>query len=213
VNSITVHDQSAPQYDKQTREYECYASDILFGLCLEYVRSGDHLLDIGIGTGLSAQPFARVGLKVSGVDGSAEMLKVCRAKGFARSLKTHDLRNLPLPYNDQSFHQVIACGVFHFFGDLAPAIGEAARLLRARGILGFTVVTPPEGLVTRDGETMDYVKIDTAWGVPVFAHRDAYVSGLLSSRGFQVLKQQRFFIGDDSPSRPRRLHTAFVTII
>ena len=72
VNGIYAHDQEADLYDEQVREYESYAHDVLFGMSFEYVRSGERLLDLGIGTGLASLPFAKLGLEVFGLDGSAE---------------------------------------------------------------------------------------------------------------------------------------------
>ncbi len=86
-------DQSAgtvTDYDHQARQNHWHP-EALFGLCYEYVQPGNCLLDIGTGTGLAAEPFARAGLQVSGFDNSPEMLAVCRAKGFAVELKQHDI--------------------------------------------------------------------------------------------------------------------------
>jgi len=46
--------------------------------CYEYIKPGDSLLDLGIGTGLSSVLFAKVGLNITDLDGSLEMLKECR---------------------------------------------------------------------------------------------------------------------------------------
>lgn len=210
MNSIRVHDQGAQNYDRQTVEYECYAHDVLFGMGFEYVRSGERLLDLGIGTGLASLPFAKAGLEVSGLDGSAEMLNVCRAKGFAQSLQCHDLLDVPLPYADQSFDHGIACGVFHFFGDLAPIIKEASRIIRHHGIFAFTVLAPPKENEAACDNAPDYLKMETAWGLPIFAHRPMSVAGILKEGGFEIRKRQKFLIGSDSQNVAAQIHTAFV---
>lgn len=87
INSISVHDEEAARYDQQVREYKCFAHDVLFGMCFEYVHPHDRLLDVGIGTGLASLPFAKMGLEILGLDGSTEMLKVCKSKGFANELE------------------------------------------------------------------------------------------------------------------------------
>ena len=51
-------------YDFQARQNHWHP-EVLFGLCYEYLHSGDRLLDIGIGTGLGAEPFARAGFQFS----------------------------------------------------------------------------------------------------------------------------------------------------
>ncbi len=76
-DAIQIHDQYAADYDRLANEDGYVAPEALFGLCFEYLRPGQRLLDIGIGTGLSSLPFARAGMAVYGLDGSAEMVKEC----------------------------------------------------------------------------------------------------------------------------------------
>lgn len=99
------------------QKQEWYGSEILFGMIFEYIKSGESILDIGIGTGLSAIGFHRMGLEVSGLDSSCEMLNECE-KGFAVDLKEFDLNDSPLPYPDQSFNHVSANAVLYFLADL-----------------------------------------------------------------------------------------------
>jgi len=127
ANASSPHDAFAADYDQQVRAYGWWGHEALFGLCFEYVRAGEHLLDAGIGTGLASAPFARAGLQVSGFDASPEMLKRCRAKGFAVELKQADVMATPWPYPDASFEHVIACGVLHFLADLGPVFTKRRR--------------------------------------------------------------------------------------
>jgi len=57
-------------------------------MCFEYVNPQDRLLDIGLGTGLGSLPFAKTGLEIFGIDGSGEMLKICKSNpaGYSVSL-------------------------------------------------------------------------------------------------------------------------------
>lgn len=139
MDTISVHDQEADQYDQQVREYNSYGHDALFGMSFEYVNPRDCLLDIGIGTGLASQSFAKVGLEVYGCDGSTEMLKVCESKTFAKDLKVFNLQNIPLPYSDSFFDHVICCGVLHFFDELETILKEVLRIIKPGGIFAFTV--------------------------------------------------------------------------
>ena len=86
-----LHDAYALDYDAQVDAYECYVADLLFGLAYEYIEPGQRLLDIGIGSGLSAWPFAKAGLEISGMDFSPVMLDICKSKGLAKDLTLHDL--------------------------------------------------------------------------------------------------------------------------
>ena len=172
VDTISVHDREATQYDQQVREYNSYGHDALFGMSFEYVNPRESLLDIGIGTGLASQSFAKVGLDVYGCDGSTEMLKVCESKAFAKELKLFDFKNLPLPYFGSSFNHLICCGVLHFFGELETIFKEVMRIIKPGGIFAFTVAaqTSDEKAAINDN-LQDYIETPTPWGVPIFKHR------------------------------------------
>ena len=195
-NSIRVHDEQAAEYDRQIRDYKCFAQEALFGLIFEYVHPHDRLLDIGIGTGLGSLLFARAGLDVFGIDGSVEMLKICKSKGFARDLKQFDLRNIPLPYSDSFFDHVISCGVFHFFGDLKSMFKEVSRIIRPGGIFAFTVLaqTPEKEEKAVCYNPQGYSEIQSDWDALIFVHSNGYIEKLLQDCGFDNLKEFKFLV-------------------
>jgi ABC-type dipeptide/oligopeptide/nickel transport system ATPase component len=127
-DSIRVHDEHAFGYDREARETGWFGPEVLFGLCFEYVRPHERLLDIGIGTGLGSMLFARAGLEVFGIDGSAEMLEICRSKDFAEDLREFDLRGMPLPYSDGSFddaiHMTTMISLLTYYNEHAEAYGN-----------------------------------------------------------------------------------------
>lgn len=193
---ICGHDECAAEYDQQVREYKCFAHEALFGLNFEYVKPHERLLDIGIGTGLGSLPFARAGLEVFGIDGSIEMLKICKSKGFAKDLKQFDLRNTPLPYSDGFFDHVISCGVFHFFGNLESMFKEVSRIIKPGRIFAFTVLaqTPEKEEKAVSHNPRGYSEIQSDWGVTVFMHSNRYIERLLQGCGFDKLKEFKFLV-------------------
>jgi len=204
---MTPHDESARDYDSQSKRYEWHGPEILFGLAFEFVGGGEKLLDMGIGTGLSAQPFCRAGLNVSGIDDSDEMLEICRSKNIAAELKNHDIRQTPLPYPDGEFDHVVACGVFHFIDKLDPLVSEASRLLKERGTFVFTFekhrVGADDGIPVRAGEVSK--RIDDETGTEIFRHSEAYIKRLLGENGFAVLKTAEF-VASVHPETGRKVH-------
>jgi predicted TPR repeat methyltransferase len=191
-DAIQVHEQYAADYDRLATEDGYVAPEALFGLCFEFLRPRQHLLDIGIGTGLSSLPFARAGLAVYGLDGSAEMLKECEEKHFAAGLEVWDLRVSPWPYADQFFDHVIECGTLPFLSELEVVFSEAARLVRPRGIFAFTVKEPKSDLNT--GASTDKHTSENIDGVPIYSHSPAYITTLLAGCSFEKRKQFKFLL-------------------
>ncbi len=69
-------------YDEEAEATGWYGPEVAFGLAFKYLRPGQSILDLGIGTGLAAVLFRQAGLKVYGMDVAPEMLDACRGKGF-----------------------------------------------------------------------------------------------------------------------------------
>ena len=178
--------ETAVNYDNQVKEYDSYGNDVLFGMCYDYVNSGEKLLDIGIGTGLASIKFSRTGLKIYGLDESQEMLNACQSKSFAEELIRYDINLDRIPYKDQYFNHVISCGVFHFVGDLSNLFADVKRVIKKDGIFAFSIA-PQE-------TSAGYIKEPTAWGVSIFKHSSQYIMQLLSENNLELQKEQRLLI-------------------
>lgn len=212
TDRIKIHDESASTYDSQVKEYNSYGHEALFGMCFEYVKAGDTLCDLGIGTGLSSINFARAGLDVYGMDASAGMLEECRKKGFTRELKQHSITDIPLPYADTSFSHVISCGVYHFFGDLRPYVEEAGRLLKENGLFAFTIasLTPKDRNSTSEDDPQ-YIEIQSSWGVPIFKHSDPYIYSIARAHELEILKHQKILVDSGDKNADDILFKVIVT--
>jgi SAM-dependent methyltransferase len=72
----------AELYDKLSSEfYDYHAKRGDIDFFIDYAKeSGGPVLELGCGTGRVLIPTARAGIKITGLDLSAEMLKICRAK-------------------------------------------------------------------------------------------------------------------------------------
>lgn len=192
ADSAALHDAYAVDYDEQIRAYDCYLADALFGLCFEYLQLHERILDLGIGSGISAIPFAKAGLQVYGMDFSPAMLKICNTKGIATELKQHDLLEIPWPYTASEFDHILCCGVLHFISDLETIFSETNRVLKNNGIFAFTFKIPLNS-------TVKYRKYDqqTVGDFSIFAHHPEYMQGLLERVQFTQLKQLKCYAGTD----------------
>jgi len=187
----SAHDRFSEQYDNLLKKADCYLADVLFGMSYEFVKTGNRLLDVGIGTGMSSALFNRAGLRVFGIDGSPKMLAVCRKKRIAEELLWQDIAATPWPYPDRVFDHVISCGVFHFLGDLGNLFAEIARVHGDSGILAFTFMTAdgarPEG--TAYEHRME-------GGLDVFSHWSGYIRSLLRRHHYRCEKEVVALVGN-----------------
>ncbi|TAF97782.1 MAG: methyltransferase domain-containing protein, partial [Oscillatoriales cyanobacterium] len=94
------------------------------------INQGEHILDLGCGTGVLIQRLLQVSpeSEVIGIDACAEMLEIAKQKlpEFVE-LKLGSADNLPFPSN--YFDLVVSTSAFHFFRDPSQALQEAKRVL------------------------------------------------------------------------------------
>jgi ubiquinone/menaquinone biosynthesis C-methylase UbiE len=111
------------------------------------VKPGDSVLETSVGTGLNFK-YLPQGVKLSGLDLSAEMLANCQANlrrwGMDGDLYLGNAESLP--FADASFDVVYTAGAFNFFTDRPKAVREMIR-----------VAKPGAQLMIED-ETEEYVK-------------------------------------------------------
>jgi ubiquinone/menaquinone biosynthesis C-methylase UbiE len=143
-------------------------------LCLENEQAGS-VLDVGTGTGLFAEAFARHDLTIAGVDVNPEMLASARVFVPKGEFRTGIAEALPYP--DKSFDLVILGLVLHETDDSLKALKEALRVARKRVSL------------------LEWPYRDQSFGPPL-AHRlnPEDLAGLFKKAGFR--KWQRTDLSD-----------------
>jgi 2-polyprenyl-6-hydroxyphenyl methylase/3-demethylubiquinone-9 3-methyltransferase len=105
--------------------------------CDERVRrplEGKTALDVGCGAGLLAEPLARLGAKVTGVDASSELIAAARGHAKAMGLDL-DYRAADVLEVDGQFDLVTCMEVIEHVADPAAFLGALARRLAPDGLL------------------------------------------------------------------------------
>jgi len=94
-------------------------------LCLEH-SDIQTVLDVGTGTAVFAEAFARVGLTVQGVDSNPELLSIART--FLPNAVFQEACAEKLPFTDYEFDLVFLGHVLHETDDPLSALKEAHRV-------------------------------------------------------------------------------------
>ena len=121
----------AQAYDATRSGYSTELYDTIAALGL---RRGASILDVGCGTGLASEPFARNGFAVTGVDASEAMLAKARERVPEAEWVVGAAEQLPFP--DARFDVTISAQAFHWF-DRQKAIAEILRVLKRGGIVAI----------------------------------------------------------------------------
>jgi len=182
-------------YDEEARAYGWSGPAVVFGLAYPYIRPGEAVLDIGIGTGLGSERFHKAGLRITGLDISECMLEACRKKGIAALLVRHDLAEIPYPFGDASFDHAVSMGVFQFFRNLSPVIQETGRVLREGGV--FTFVTGDRHGKEKPEVIVGPEQSGTGRAETIYRHSLEEVTVWLDTGGFKVIDTVEFTIWMD----------------
>ena len=191
VKNLFNSAEHAKNYDKKAKAASWLGSEVLLQLSRQYIRPGENLLDLGIGTGLTSVLFCASGLRVYGMDFSAEMLKVCKTKKIADDLKEHDLRQRPYPYASDSMDHAICGGVLHIFEDLHPIFEEVYRIIRKNGTFAFTCADHEN---CGNGTEKETNHKHMGKKVTIYQHNQTAVEDALKDCGFTLREISGFFV-------------------
>ena len=102
--------------------------------CSRTPLDGKTVLDVGCGAGLLAEPLARLGAKVTGVDGSPEVIAVAREHATTMGLEI-DYRIADVASLDGAFDLVTAMEVVEHVAEPAAFVNALAKRLAPGGLL------------------------------------------------------------------------------
>ena len=95
---------------------------------------GKNALDVGCGAGLLAEPLARLGAKVTGIDASPEVIEIARDHAARRGLEI-DYRVGDVQQLEGQFDLVTAMEVIEHVADPAAFVKALAKRLAPGGLL------------------------------------------------------------------------------
>ena len=140
-SQLEFYKKWAREYDEQMQQGLHYLSPekISKALARYLQNSNAAIIDIGCGTGLTAQACVDLGFSsIDGLDYSPEMVEIARQKGIYRELFVADL-NQPLQFADQSYTAIICSGTFTHSHVGAEPLDELVRILKPGGFLACTI--------------------------------------------------------------------------
>ncbi|MGY3442314.1 MULTISPECIES: methyltransferase domain-containing protein [unclassified Bradyrhizobium] len=176
----TLFDQYAPRFEAALVGDLGYRGPALLFKAVLSVRAGakkpaffKRAIDLGCGTGLAADAFARHVDRFIGIDLSPRMIDKARATGLYAELEVDDMLQGISTKPDASAELVLAADAMVYVADLAPVLAEAARVLVPGGVLAFTTETHDgEGVILGQGLR--------------YAHSAAYVRAIVAAAGLTL---------------------------
>ncbi|MFD1336723.1 class I SAM-dependent methyltransferase [Oceanobacillus iheyensis] len=130
-NLIASYNKMAGERDKlRMSEWKKGERDVFERFILK--RASKNLLEVGAGTGQDSLYFQELGLEVTSVDLSTEMIKLCKEKGLnAKEMSVFDLE-----FPDNTFDAIwsLNCLLHITKEDLPRALHEIKRVLKPNGI-------------------------------------------------------------------------------
>lgn len=136
--AIAFHNDIATQFDNK------YESSAAFGerfrvwtaLFNRYIHPAHLVMDLGCGSGIFSDFLARRGCTVTGIDGSEEMINICRKRSTAQNV-SYVLQSLPFTQPDTYLQQdaIIASSVLEYIDDMMLVVEQARETLKPDGLL------------------------------------------------------------------------------
>ena len=154
---------------------------------------GRTVLDVGTGTGRAAIGLARRGARVTGLDASAEMLRVARARaaeaGLEADFEVGDAHQLAYP--DRAFHCAVSLRVLMHTPDWRRCLSELCRVSDDRVVFDYPAARSAAALQAFSR------RLAAAAGRPVEAYRvlrSADVRRTVEAAGFRIAQAHRQFV-------------------
>lgn len=134
-------------FDATADGYAATMAPSLRPVAVEVVRragllSGEHVLDVGCGTGIAAAAAVATDAEVVGLDGAPGMIAIACREVPGASFQVGDF--MALPFADADFDAVISSHALLFADDRVAALREWRRVCRRGGRVSLSVPGPDD---------------------------------------------------------------------
>ncbi len=179
-----LFDQYAERFDHHLTRHlgyrgpELIVATLTRACAIEGVRPPfQRALDLGCGTGLLGEALGEMAKTLEGVDLSPRMLRMAKKRGCYDRLAEAEMLAFLAASESQHYDLITAADVFVYAGDLAPVLAAAARALKPRGLIAFSI---------QSTDAADHV----LGSERRFSHHPAYVEKSLRESGFSIVRNE-----------------------
>jgi len=212
--TLKLTNEFAPGYDNYISNKEWSGPEIIFKLLQSFINKGDLLLDLGIGTGLASIAFKNAGLKIYGIDGSSEMIRLCSQKNIAENIFLSDIASEHIQFPDIEFDFIVSNAVFHMVGNLNQIFTQVKSHLKPNGFFCFTTFPFNESVHFDFSETEVsgiFSKSNTENEPKVYRHTHQYIYKSLAENDLRVIMNEVFVGFNDKAENNEIVFDVFLT--
>lgn len=183
-NAINIYDKIANDYAKAYDPNEYSEEGLIFqNSILNYLKPNSIMLDIGCGSGFSAEYFHDKGINVFGIDLSSEMIRIAKKKHPNINFQVADM----ITFKPDNNIDVVYAGysMFHFQQEgFEKTLDNIKTYLNKKGILAMVM---QEG----SGELDEVEPFLPTEKIYIKLYTEDELKDLLNKHGFEVLEINR----------------------
>lgn len=183
-----LFDDYADRFDKALLEDLGYRTPWVIAEAIEKIRpytpdTAEVILDLGCGTGLVGEAFAKRASWLEGVDMSAGMLVQAANKKIYHHTE-HDEAVAFLTRQDKKYDMIIAADVLVYMGALEDLFRAVVQRLSPSGLFSFSTQILDSGTYMLGGDHR-------------YAHSASYIESCAAAAGLKVITLEKTFIRHD----------------
>ncbi len=190
----SLFDDYAPRFDSALLETLSYRVPQLLANIVENYRPYDTktaecILDLGCGTGLAGETFAKRAGWLEGIDLSAGMIEQAAAKKLYNKLLQGDIMSaLHNEYSARPYQLVLAADVLVYIGEIKTLFGAIKQRLAPAGLFAFSTQKLTGGDMRPFALGPDHR----------YAHSEAYIRDCLAEADLRLIALEEHIIRKDA---------------